>query len=294
MSILYYLVLLPLSFLPTPVLYGLSNVLYAVIYSLHGYRREVVRTNLKNSFPEFSASELRVVERQFYHHFCDLLVESIKGFSITPTELNKRFQHRNKEIFDKFFQLGRPVTLVGGHSGNWEWLALSAALHLPHQPLAIYTPLQNAFMNDKILKSRSRFGLMMRSYAEVKQLLDSGLAKPALVIFGADQSPTLSQQPYWTTFLNQETGVQFGVEKFAVQYDAPVVYGFIHRLARGHYEIEYRLICENPRELPYGEITEAHTRMLESDIRKAPFNWLWTHKRWKRKKADYENHQAKQ
>jgi KDO2-lipid IV(A) lauroyltransferase len=33
-----------------------------------------------------------------------------------------------------------------------------------------------------------------------------------------------------------------------------------------------------------------HTRLLEADIRKEPANWLWTHKRWKRKKIDFENH----
>jgi lauroyl/myristoyl acyltransferase len=33
-----------------------------------------------------------------------------------------------------------------------------------------------------------------------------------------------------------------------------------------------------------GEITEGHTRQLEKNIREQPFNWLWSHRRWKHKR----------
>lgn len=145
-------------------------------------------------------------------------------------------------------------------------------------------------MNKKVLESRSKFGLWMKRYKEVKEILNNTTAKPVTVIFGADQSPNIKQRPIWLEFLNQETGVQYGAEKFAVDHNAPVVYGFIHRLKRGHFEIEYKLITDTPRELPYGKITEMHTRQLEADIRKEPANWLWTHKRWKRKKIDFEKY----
>ena len=290
MKVFYFIILVPLSSLPSWFLYRISDFLYLVLYVILGYRKKVVRTNIQNSFPEFSTEKQKQIEKQFYGHFCDLLVESFKAFNISRAELERRFRHRNQEILLKYFEAGQHVTMVGGHSGNWELFAVSIAMHLSHQPVAIYSPLHNAFMNRKILKSRSKFGLWMKSYSEVKQLLSGPTPKPLCVIFGADQSPNIEQNPYWTEFLNQETGVQFGAEKFATHNDAPVIYGFIHRLKRGHYEAEYRLISDKPNELPYGMITEMHTRMLEEDIRKEPSNWLWTHKRWKRKKVDYENH----
>jgi KDO2-lipid IV(A) lauroyltransferase len=261
-----------------------------VLYRLIGYRKQVVRINIQNSFPEFSTKKQRQVEVQFYGHFCDLIVESIKAFSISKSEIERRFRHRNGELFQKYFDKGQHVTLVGGHSGNWELFAISVAMHLPHQPIGIYSPLHNAFMNEKILRSRSRFGLWMKRYKEVKEILNKTTSKPVTVIFGADQSPNIKQRPLWVEFLNQETGVQFGAEKFAVDHDAPVIYGFIHRLKRGYFEVEYKLVSESPGALPYGKITEMHTRLLEADIRKEPANWLWTHKRWKRKKIDFENH----
>ena len=39
-----------LAVLPFPVLYALSDFIYFWLYHVIGYRRKVVRTNLKNSF----------------------------------------------------------------------------------------------------------------------------------------------------------------------------------------------------------------------------------------------------
>jgi lauroyl/myristoyl acyltransferase len=64
-----------------------------------GYRKKVVRTNLQNSFPEYAEEKRLLIERQFYGHFCDLIVESIKAFTISREELEKRFVHRNPELF---------------------------------------------------------------------------------------------------------------------------------------------------------------------------------------------------
>jgi len=284
---LYYLLILPISKLPFWALYGISDVMYFFIYRIIGYRKQTVKLNINNSFPGLNQKQYKAIEKRFYTHLCDLVVESVKAFSIDTAETRKRFMHRNPEIFQKFMQEGRNVTLVGGHYGNWELFAVSVGLDISHQPVALYTPLKNKFFNQKITNSRSRFGLWMKSYAEVKQLASEKNQKPIVVIFGSDQCPKLSQQPHWMEFLNQETGVQFGTEKFARDFNTPVVYGVIHKIKRGYYEIEYRMICEYPKLLPHGEITELHTKELERDIIANPPYWLWTHKRWKRKKADF-------
>lgn len=265
--------------------------MYIILYKGVGYRKKVVRMNIQNSFPEHSKEKQEKIEREFYCHFCDLIVESIKAFTISKVELEERFVQRNPELFQKYFDKGQHVTVVGGHSGNWELFAVSVALHLPHQPVALYSALHNEFINKKILKSRSKFGLWMKSYAEVKQIVKETSGRPMAIIFGSDQSPNIKQQPYWTEFLNQETGVQFGTEKFSRDNNSPVIYGFIHKPRRGHYEMEYKLVCERPNDLELGVITEKHTKLLEEDIRKEPAYWLWTHKRWKRKKIDFINYE---
>lgn len=283
-KLLYYLILKPLSLLPLGVLYGLSNFTYLVLYKLLGYRTKVVRENLKNSFPEKSSKEILKIERTFYLHLCDLIVEGIKAFSLTRERAMQRIKSPNVDLVNRYLDEGKNVILVGGHYGNWELYAIAIGLQLSKQPLALYTPLKNKFMNSKVKDSRSRYGLRMYSIKAIKVLINESSENYA-IIFGADQSPRKTQKAYWMEFLNQDTGVQFGTEKFSKEFNAVVIYGELHRLKRGHYEVNYKLITETPNETEYGYITETHTKLLEQHIREEPAYYLWSHKRWKHKRT---------
>jgi KDO2-lipid IV(A) lauroyltransferase len=288
MTIFYYLVLIPFSKLPSKLLYGISNMAYYLLYYIFRYRRKVVNSNLSKSFPKLNKSDILKIEKTFFRHFCDLSIEVIKAFTISKKELDVRFIHKNPEMVNKYFEKGQHLTIVGGHYGNWELYAVSVAMHMPFRPVGLYTPLVNKFMNTKILESRGKYGLWLKAYPEVKEMMTDPDHERIAVIFGADQCPRYKQNPHWMEFLNQETPVNFGAEKFARDNNTPVVYGVINRLKRGHYEFEYKLICEDPKELPIGGITEAHTKLLEETINKEPPYWLWTHKRWKRSKVEFE------
>ena len=80
---IFYAFVWLIAWLPLPVLYGLSDFLYLIIYYVVGYRKKVVRANLKNSFPEKSSAELLSIEKQFYRHFSDVFIETVKLLHIT-------------------------------------------------------------------------------------------------------------------------------------------------------------------------------------------------------------------
>ena len=94
-------------------------------------------------------------------------------------------------------------------------------------------------------------------------------------------------------FLNQDTGILFGAEKYAKEYDYPLIYGRINKVKRGHYTFELFDVTEKPREEAYGAIMEKATRLLEEDIRAHPEYWLWTHRRWKHKRPANWNRETK-
>ena len=287
-KILFYLILKPLSYLPYWVLYGISNFLSFVFYHLIPYRKKVVLANLTNSFPDKSEEEIKHICKRFYDHLCDLIVESIKLFSITQKQIDARFKVNNPETLLPYFEQGKDVIIVGGHYNNWEMLASGIDQQVAHDTVGLYTKLSNAFFDAKMKSSRSKFGLRMvttkDSFAYFKEKHDV----PRMTIFGADQSPTYSKSVYWTTFLSQETAVALGTERFAKKYDLPVVYGAINKVKRGHYSLDISILCEQPKETKEGEITELHTRKLETQIIDQPEFWLWTHKRWKRQRKENE------
>lgn len=76
----------------------------------------------------------------------------------------------------------------------------------------------------------------------------------------------------------------YGLEKFARELNAPVVFGTISKIKRGYYETTFSLVTADPQSEPVNSIIEKATRLLESDILRAPSYWLWTHRRWKRKR----------
>jgi KDO2-lipid IV(A) lauroyltransferase len=262
------------------------------LYYLIGYRKSIVHSNLRNSFPDKSEAEIVKIKKEYYSHFCDLIIESVKAFTISDKQARKRFTTRNPELPDKYFDQGKNVAVVGGHYGNWELFAITVAQQIKHKPVALYTSITNKFFDRKMKSSRSKYGLTMLPLHRYREVgIDDYKNELTATIFGSDQSPRRSQKAYWIRFLNQETAVQFGLEKFARTHNFPVVYGDIHKIKRGYYEVEYHLVCEDPSALPEGEITKRHTRILENIINERPDYWLWSHKRWKLKKpADAELH----
>ncbi len=287
-KLLFYLVILPISKLPFGMLYLISDFLYLILYKIIGYRTKVVRSNLENSFPDKTSSEIKKIEAKFYSHLCDLVVESLKAFSISLDEAKERMKDRNIEVVNQYYKQGRQVVLVGGHYGNWELFAITIGATTEHKALALYTPLKNEFINDKITKSRSKYGLGMLSIKEIKSKLTEINSDLYATIFGADQSPRKSQRAYWVKFLNQETGIQFGTEKFAKEFNAVVIFTNIYKVKRGYYELQYDVITEQPNEEEFGYISKTHTEMLEKVIQEQPEFWLWSHKRWKHKRPEDE------
>lgn len=278
---------MPISYLPYPVLYVLSDGLYLLVYKLVGYRRKVVIQNITNSFPEKSHQEHMQIVRAFYHHFCDLVVESLKVFTISEAEVKQRMKLLNPEFSDRFFDKGQSVIIAGGHYNNWELFAVAIDSEIKHQTVALYKTLKNKFFDEKMRATRSKYGLIMTSTKKAKEEFEKSDGLKA-IIFGFDQSPSRSNNCYWGTFLNQDTPMIFGVEKYAKEYDFPVLFLRINKVKRGHYTYEYIEAIEEPRKTGYGEITRRINQLLEQDIIAKPPYYLWSHKRWKHKRpADY-------
>tara|TARA_B110000003_G_C16542965_1_gene493535 strand:+ start:108 stop:965 length:858 start_codon:yes stop_codon:yes gene_type:complete len=281
--ILYYLILLPVSFLPYRILYLLSDLLYIVIYQITKYRKKIVYINLKKSFPSKNEKELKIIMNDFYHHLCDIIVESIKGFSISKDQLSKRMIIKNPELTNNYALKGKSIIFVGGHYNNWEICAQAFSMYSDHICIGIYKPLKNNFLNHKIYSSRSKFGTNLVSMKETRQSFEKE-SKPKAIVFGSDQNPANPKRSHWMRFLNQDTGVLFGVEKYAKEFDWPVIFVSIEKIKRGYYQAEYSLITENPTTMSHGKITENFTKRLEKDIINQPEYWLWSHKRWKHKR----------
>lgn len=282
----YYIalpVLYGLSILPFWLMYRVSDVGYLFVYHIFGYRKAITRKNLKNAFPEKSDAERLAIERKFYRYFCDLVLETIKTLTIPTEKLRQRVTFEGEENIRPLLERGQSVVVAMGHFGNWEFAGAGYNNCGLHHINVIYHPLSNTKFDKLICHMRTRHGTGLYPMKQVGECLARDKDKTAATVFITDQAPR-PEKAYWTTFLNQDTAVFFGIEKYALEYDYPVVYLSIPRIKRGHYKMRFEVLVEEPRETTSYEITEAHVKRLEQDVRRQPEIWLWTHRRWKHEK----------
>lgn len=276
-----------ISILPFRILYIISDGLYLILYYIVGYRKHVVRINLANSFPEKSKAELTKIEKDFYHYIVDFFLETLKCLTISQSELKKRFTIENGHILDDLLKKGKNPIVTAGHYGNHELGNLALSFLIKYKPKGVYRPLTNEYFDKLFYNFRTKFGTILISMKDAaKEIAKVENFNYAFFLIN-DQSPP-SDRSYWTTFLHQETGFFTGIERFARQYDMPVLYMGIHKVARGKYNIKVELIAEYPNALPEGELLEIHARKLERDINEYPSTWFWSHKRWKYTKVNGE------
>lgn len=275
------------ALLPFQVLYVMSDILYWCAYHIVRYRRVPVRRNLMNAFPDKTVMEIETIERAFYHHLCDYFVESIKTLHMSDKEARERMKFEHTEIIDRWTEDGNSCLLCLGHYANWEWVT-SIGLHLlPRAELGlIYKRLHSDAFDQLFLDIRNHFGakpIEMKS-AFRKMIRHKNEGKTMTVGFLADQRPSKKQDQYWTTFLNQDTPVQTGMEKIAAHLRMPVAYLDITKIKRGFYIGKIQVLSTDASQEPEFAIMERYMRKLEETVLKEPAYYLWSHNRWKFKK----------
>ena len=113
MKAIGYYISLPLvyliSILPFPILYLFSDFMYLVTYYIVGYRKNVIRQNIKNSFPEKSRAELIKIEKQFYHYIVDFFLETLKCITISRETLMQRMSIENRGILEDLYKKNKKL-----------------------------------------------------------------------------------------------------------------------------------------------------------------------------------------
>ncbi|NIJ44792.1 KDO2-lipid IV(A) lauroyltransferase [Wenyingzhuangia heitensis] len=284
--ILYPIIFL-ISKLPLWILYGVSNIIYYFIYYIFGYRKKVIKKNLKLCFPNKSDKERLQIEKKSYRHFVDIFIEMLKGFSIPQKELDRRYKYVNPEIFKEIESLDKSVILLGAHQGNWEWL-FNINNHTNLKCFGAYTEVENPYFDKYVKENRGRFGShFIPTYQTIPTII-SNHKKGIKSMYGllSDQSPRPSKTHYWAPIFGNLVPIHTGAEMLASRFDFAVIYMHVEMPKRGHYEITFELISKAPERTDKYPLTDLYWKKLERDITANPEIYFWTHNRFKHMKKD--------
>jgi KDO2-lipid IV(A) lauroyltransferase len=272
------------SAIPFAILYKISDFLSWFLYNAVRYRRDVVEKQLKASFPEKTDDDLTKIAKKSYANLGDIIVESLKGFTMPKSEFLKRYHFVNPELSLKYTQQGRCVIHSAAHYGNWEWGVITYALSFPIPSLGFYKPLSNKYSEKYAAKKRGRFGFIMVPIQNTSKAFDQYKNDGATFVLVSDQS-TWSDNAHWVNFLGQDTACPPGADKYSRKLSCPVFYVHIQRMSRGHYDVTLHELTDGTEELAEGIVTQRFMKKLESILQERPEDWIWSHKRWKNKRV---------
>jgi len=280
-------ILIGMSYLPFWILYGISDFFYILFRYILKYRSKVITQNLRNSFPEKTEDEINTLTTKFYHHLCDIIVETIKGYSMNTKQMDKHMKFTNPELLNDYYDKGKGVIMIGMHYNNWEWNGILQS-HLKPKTIALYNPIRgNNALENFLLKIRTKWGAEFLPVDKSRRLLVD-LAKmenPAALALGADQT-ALATSKFWTIFMNQESPFFTGPERIANYTNYAIVFHHPRKIKRGMYEVDFIPLFENPKDVKPETIMLEYIRKMEEIINKEPEYYLWSHRRWKHKRPE--------
>ena len=255
---------------------------FPVLFYFIKYRRKVVSANVNFAFPYYSSEQKVALEKQFYTYLSDVLVETIKGFTLKEKELRKHITFGEFPDLTDSNGKDRSCILLIGHLGNQELIAKCLPFTVNAEVKIPFRKIKPLFLENWVNESRSQFGALLFP-AEKSAFFLRKDTRPFVLALAADQaaSPVKS---IWIPFFGRETTFFRGPEKWANWLDCPVVYAKLTRPKRGYYKLEFELITSNPKSLDFTELTQKYAKHLEENIRLEPSIWLWSHRRWKHSK----------
>lgn len=278
--------LIAVAHLPWKALYLLSDLIYVIVYHVIGYRIKSVRKNLRMSFPEKTGEELKQIEKEFYLHLSDLIVETIKLLHISDEDIDRHVEVTGGDLVEKAAEDGRSFILLMAHYGNWEWAqAVSRHYKRPAISGEIYRPGSDAVTAPIIDKIRARFNTLLISQKQTyRTLLKMKMeGKQFIIGFITDQRPNSGALTHWMKFLNQDTAVMIGADQIGNKINAHRFYLDIEKVKRGYYRMTFNpmILTDEEKKASSFPYTEKFMHLLERSIQRQPAYWLWSHNRWK-------------
>lgn len=254
---------------------GFKSLIYGLL-RLIGYRKKVVLKNYHLAFGEEKTFSDEEGLNGFYKYFSRLIQETLSA-RFYPKSAPLRLYFKNPEVLHNMIRDNRTVIVLTGHFGNWELVLESGGPEFKERTFfAVYQPLADKEIDEWFFDLRSSFSVQP---VPSKNVIKRSLKEPenhciALVM---DQAPAEGVGGAGK-FINFETRFHLGGFLLAKRLKAPLC--FVTSVWQGdRYEsVFYPIGLPETEE----EFTKEYARLLSQTIRQAPYEYLWSHKRFKR------------
>jgi KDO2-lipid IV(A) lauroyltransferase len=270
-----------LAALPWGVLYGLAAVLVFLLRHVVRYRVSVVRANLQRCFPELTRTQVDALLGAYYRQLGQVAVEFVRMLRMPADEMRARVPVVDFEPVQAELDAGRSVLLLAAHQCNWEWTLQSITLRLGVPLDAAYKPLHSQRADRELRRLRTRYGAHLVAAKKIVREISRRRGQQHGLALMADQMPSSSGNRQWLRFLGTDTAFYPGPGEIARISGYAAFFVAMRRTARGRYECRIEPLAAAGERLEPAQFTARYARCVETQIRGAPADWTWAHRRWK-------------
>ncbi|MBI3772464.1 MAG: LpxL/LpxP family Kdo(2)-lipid IV(A) lauroyl/palmitoleoyl acyltransferase [Gammaproteobacteria bacterium] len=273
-------------FLPYRGLLLLGSVTGDLMYWLLPRRRHIAATNLLLCFPELSLSERQALLRQNFRSTGISLFEIAWCWWGPQQKLEPLCHIQGLEHLHAAQAQGKGVLLFSAHFTCLEIGGRLLALHVPFY--VMYKPHRNPLFEAVMRGSRERQFERAIDRNDIRDLIRT-LKQGHTCWYALDQDfGTINA--VFAPFFNIPAATLTATTRIARMTGCAIVPFFVHRLDDGS---GYQLTIQPPLEhFPSGDDLTDTTRtnaLIEKEVRKAPAQYLWTHRRFKNRPAGEVN-----
>jgi KDO2-lipid IV(A) lauroyltransferase len=272
--------------LPLTLAQRLGAVAGALAWRLPTSAARITRLNVDLCFPGIDAKERASLARRSLAETGRLIAEYLY-FSRAP---EARWRQCVEAVVDAALlqpdtARSRGVLVLVPHFGNWELLNLY--LGREHGLIAMYEPRRDAVLERTILESRSRTGSTMVPATPLGvRALYRGLQSGRVVALLPDQVPSRAAGVF-APFFGLPALTMTLPHRLVRRTGARVVLGCAQRLPGGRFEIRFEDLGDALAVTSEVEAATALNRAIESVIARAPAQYQWEYRRFRRRPAGH-------
>ncbi len=282
--VVFYLITLPIALMPQGLSSAFGRFLGMSAYYLWSERRRVGIENVKRVKEAGFLPDVRPEEvvKGCFQNLGISLIELIKLYHGRGRRLIKGVRVDGLENLQRALRKERGVLLITGHCGNWELMALFAS-KMGLNMRVVARRQNSAFLNRVLESARRRYGNeVIYKEGAIKQIIKT-LKSGGIVGLLIDQSVVPSEGVV-VDFLGSPAWSMKAPVLIARKTGSPVVPAFIHRNRDGHViEIHPEVEALEHIESDVASAVALLNSYVERYVMEHPSEWLWIHRRWKRR-----------
>lgn len=264
--------------LPWTLQRALGGVIGTLALHLAGARRRAAVTNLALCFPEKSTAEREALLRDNFRDFGIGLFEFARAWWGSAKPMRRTVRIEGREHLDALQAQGRGVLMVSGH---FMTLEMCGRLLCDHVPLAgMYRRHRSEVFEWAVKRGRLRYAAAMFSNEEIRPAMRH-LKQGGLLWYAPDQDMR-GKDTVFAPFFGVPAATITATHQFARLSGCAVV-PFFHRREGADYVLR---IAPPLADFPTGDAVADSARVnaaIEAMVREAPSQYLWLHRRFKRR-----------